>query len=337
MNLTPEQYRILFGDSPPEDESRPAFLDAKRVVPDQQVPTPKPTFDVPPQVRNPRASEYNVSVEEQPPSTALVLVPSIPAPPEPRRPRAAEVLIALALFAALVASPFVLDRLNDDPEAEVLSEAVVAVEPSLAEPLETEPVGPSDEPSVAISELEGQRALVALANATVLPVDQVASGFNPNDYFAGSWPDSDGDCQSDREEVLIDRSIVDVGLDIDGCRVIVGRWIDPFTSQFLTDAAEIRVIRTVPLEIADQTGAADWTSAQQRAFAVDAAFEASLRVVAVNTADERGDRGPDEWQPEPALQCAYAVDWVSVKTRWNLAYTAQELEALQNMLTTCGS
>lgn len=339
VNLTPEQYRILFGESSPEVESRPVDTHVDAPV-DTPVTNPEPssTFDIPPQVRYAKTGEFDKETPPpRPPSTALVLVPPIEVLPERRQLRPAQVLIPLVVFAALIISPFLLDRFSDEPETEVLSEAVVVVEPSTAEPSTTAPSEENVGPASTATDLAAQRALDALRGATVVPLDQVTGGFDPDAYLADSWPDSDGDCQSDREEVLIDRSTDAVDLDVDGCRVVLGRWIDPFTGLTHTDPSGLRVIRTVPLEIAHQAGAVNWTRAQMRAFAVDAAFEPSLMVVAAATDDERAEQGPDQWRPEPPLQCAYAVDWVSVKTRWNLTYTAQEVDALQDMLTTCSS
>ncbi len=323
MDLTPDQYRILFGDEPPVGESRPDERPTRITA------SHKTTFDVP-------SGDRYVPIVTERRSPALSLAEPIDTTAGQRRLTARHVVIPLLVFLGLIISPFVLDRLEDEAETEVLSEAVVAVEPRAIES-STTPTEQNVEPSPQLAELEGERALGALETANVVESHATTDLFDADEYLADTWPDGDGDCQSDREELLIDRSTIEVTLDVDGCRVVAGQWIDAFTGSELTDPEELRIVRTVPLEIAHLAGATSWTRAQKRAFAVDVAFEPSLMVVTAEMAEARGERGPGEWQPEPAFQCRYAVDWVAVKSRWNLSYETQELESLQDMLATCRS
>ena len=46
----------------------------------------------------------------------------------------------------------------------------------------------------------------------------------------GGWADSDGDCQNTRHELLIARSLRPAELRTDGCLVLMGRWIDPYSA-----------------------------------------------------------------------------------------------------------
>ena len=323
MDLTPDQYRILFGDEPPVGELRPDKSPTRITV------SRKTTFDVP------SGDRYDPIVTEKR-RPALSLAEPIDTTAGQRRLTARHVVLPLLVFLGLIISPFVLDRLEDEAETEVLSEAVVAVEPRAIES-STTPTEQNVEPSPQLAELEGERALGALETANVVESHATTDLFDADEYLADTWPDGDGDCQSDREELLIDRSTIEVTLDVDGCRVVAGQWIDAFTGSELTNPEELRIVRTVPLETAHLAGATSWTRAQKRAFAVDVAFEPSLMVVAAEVAEARGERGPGQWQPEPAFQCGYAVDWVAVKSRWNLSYETQELESLQDMLATCRS
>jgi len=323
VDLTPDQYRILFGDEPPVGESRPDERPTRITA------SHKTTFDVP-------SGDRYVPIVTERRSPALSLAEPIDTTAGQRRLTARHVVIPLLVFLGLIISQFVLDRLEDEAETEVLSEAVVAVEPRAIES-STTPTEQNVEPSPQLAELEGERALGALETANVVESHATTDLFDADEYLADTWPDGDGDCQSDREELLIDRSTIEVTLDVDGCRVVAGQWIDAFTGSELTDPEELRIVRTVPLEIAHLAGATSWTRAQKRAFAVDVAFEPSLMVVTAEMAEARGERGPGEWQPEPAFQCRYAVDWVAVKSRWNLSYETQELESLQDMLATCRS
>jgi hypothetical protein len=53
------------------------------------------------------------------------------------------------------------------------------------------------------------------------------------------WTDDDSDCQDTRQEVLISESIGPVEMDDRECRVVSGRWFDPFTGQTFTDPSDL--------------------------------------------------------------------------------------------------
>ncbi len=51
---------------------------------------------------------------------------------------------------------------------------------------------------------------------------------------------------------------------------------------------------------------------------------------------QKGSRGPEEWRPpDETYWCTYAVDWISIKGRWDLTATDGEWKALRDMLDTC--
>ena len=50
----------------------------------------------------------------------------------------------------------------------------------------------------------------------------------------------------------------------------------------------------------------------------------------------KGVRGPDQWKPEDRTYgCQYAVDWITIKSTWELTVTQQEHTALVQLLNTC--
>ena len=330
MDLTAEQYEILFGERPSGEPRRkpapapPQATPVKIGAPPAGLSTR--TFDAPPEAYD----------SPNRPTVSLVRVaePEEIRPEPDRSPKA--VLIALTLFVILVLSPLALLQFRDDPDVEVLNEAVVAVDPNPVEtsPRESDAASTNSVPGLIAAERD--RALGALAAAEVSPTSLSSADFNADGYQANSWPDSDGDCQSDREEVLIEESLEEPSLDVDGCRVVGGRWIDAFTGQEHVDPEDLVVERLVPLEIAHSSGADVWTQAQQRAYAVDAAFGPSLVVVSEQSVQSRNSMGPDMWRPIEPLWCRYAIDWISVKSRWSLSYTTSEADGLSEMLTTCG-
>ena len=83
------------------------------------------------------------------------------------------------------------------------------------------------------------------------------------------WIDDDGDCQDTRQEVLIAESIEPVEMDNRGCRVVSGRWFDPFTGQTFTGPSDLDIDHMVPLAEAHRSGADTWDSGQREAYAND--------------------------------------------------------------------
>lgn len=66
----------------------------------------------------------------------------------------------------------------------------------------------------------------------------------------GGWADEDGDCQNTRHERLITLSTSPLTYSEDGCRVMQGRWSDPYTGVSHTAAQSLEVDHLVPLHYA---------------------------------------------------------------------------------------
>ena len=56
----------------------------------------------------------------------------------------------------------------------------------------------------------------------------IAYQYSRSDYK--HWIDADKDCQDTRQEVLIAESLEKPILDEKGCKVISGKWFDPYTN-----------------------------------------------------------------------------------------------------------
>ena len=74
------------------------------------------------------------------------------------------------------------------------------------------------------------------------------------------WIDADGDCQDTRQEVLIAQSLQPVVLDGRGCRVVSGRWFDPYTGQTFTDPGDLDIDHFIPLAEVHRSGGDIWTA-----------------------------------------------------------------------------
>lgn len=157
-----------------------------------------------------------------------------------------------------------------------------------------------------------------------------------DDYQPRGWFDSDGDCQSDRHEVLIAESQATLFYTANGCRVETGLWADRLDGRTYTDASQVEVDHTVALSAAHQAGAWQWDIETKQRFAHDLGYSGSLVVTGSANNQAKADRRPDQWQPpSQAAWCAYATDWVLVKVRWGLDFAITEVQALVLMLDTC--
>jgi len=135
----------------------------------------------------------------------------------------------------------------------------------------------------------------------------------------GNWIDADGDCQDTRQEVLIRDSLVRPRLSSDGCRVMSGYWVDPFSGHAMTDPSELDIDHLVPLAEAHRSGADTWPAVRRRAFANDLGSPFTLVAVTARTNRSKADGDPLSWLPmDPTRWCAYTSAWRTVKQRWDL-------------------
>ncbi|WP_200338623.1 HNH endonuclease family protein [Rhodovibrio sodomensis] len=163
------------------------------------------------------------------------------------------------------------------------------------------------------------------------------SGFQEYDRALYShWSDADRDCQDARQEVLISESRRPVQLSADGCDVVSGLWIDPYTGARLTDPSDLHVDHIVPLAEAHRSGAHRWSHAKRKAYANDLEDPRSLIAVSAGANMSKGADDPAHWLPENrSYRCTYVREWVAVKRRWDLSMDPAERRAADQVLTTC--
>ncbi len=152
----------------------------------------------------------------------------------------------------------------------------------------------------------------------------------------GGWGDEDGDCQNTRTEVLIAESLVEVSMDDEGCRVIAGEWLDPYTGIVITDPSKLDVDHFIPLAEVHRSGAAAWDSTRRHVFANNLQQSGALIAVSASTNRSKGDRDPADWlPPNEAYHCKYVKDWIDYKAAWQLTLDANESRVVAEILTRC--
>ena len=104
----------------------------------------------------------------------------------------------------------------------------------------------------------------------------------------------------------------------------------------MTDKAELDIDHLVPLAEAWESGGHLWAEAMWTRYANDLGDPRSLIAVSASTNRSKGARDPAEWwPPHSGYRCQYAVDWIAVKTRWDLAIDTAEQASIDAQLGQC--
>jgi len=166
--------------------------------------------------------------------------------------------------------------------------------------------------------------------------DPCLEGTTPTEYARrdwGRWLDVDGDCQDTRQEVLIRDSSIKVALDEDGCRVVAGRWTDPYDGSETVDPSKIDVDHVVALRDAHDSGGWQWSYEEKRLFFNDME---NLRATSQSTNRSKGARGPDEWLPPlESARCGYITQWLGIKGEYALTSSPEASGRVLYMLAIC--
>jgi len=178
---------------------------------------------------------------------------------------------------------------------------------------------------------------------TLLVVDDnpQREGYDRDDW-GGGWSDADRDCLNTRHEELMTTDLSgNPLLRADGCLVIGGSWLDPFTGRIFKDPKDLDIDHFVPLANAHRSGGWAWDQTTKKRFANDLDDPRHLVAVDKSANRSKGDKGPEEWTPrtnigpEGMSDCEYGDAWMDVKVRWGLTVTSKELAKLREMLSTC--
>lgn len=176
-------------------------------------------------------------------------------------------------------------------------------------------------------------AVVAAALDGIVVEPERRRGYEREDW--PHWLDSDGDCLNTREEVLIAQSLERPQLSGDGCGVVSGLWLDPYTGEQFRDPSVLDIDHIVSLQEAHDSGGHQWSRERRAAFANDFG---NLIAVSRSANRAKGAKGPEEWlPPDPGYFCRYVADWIAVKAAWGLSMDESERIAVGNMLRDCHS
>ncbi|HEY0117347.1 MAG TPA: HNH endonuclease family protein [Cellulomonas sp.] len=186
---------------------------------------------------------------------------------------------------------------------------------------------------VAADDLASARsALDVIAVRTPDPAD----GYT-RERFGRAWADVDGNGCDTRNDMLA-RDLSDVRLGPDGCVVLAGTLVDPYSGtriQFARgpDSAEVQIDHVVALDNAWRSGAQGWPAALRMTFAND---PANLLAVGGQANQDKGASDAAQWLPPQAgYRCVYVVRQLRVKVAYGLWLTPEEHAAADRALRGC--
>ena len=154
------------------------------------------------------------------------------------------------------------------------------------------------------------------------------------DQFGTAWKDVDHNGCDTRDDILT--RDLDKVKKRDKCTVVSGDLDDPYTGTSITfakaQAAKVQIDHVFPLGLAWQMGADHWTKDKRTQLAND---RDNLLAVSGRPNEQKGDKGPSEWQPPKAFQCTYAELFIGIADDYGLSVTKADHSELGDMLDTC--
>jgi ferredoxin len=184
-----------------------------------------------------------------------------------------------------------------------------------------------------------------LAGIPVIPIRVHA-----NDYrraaFGEAWTDDNsapgGHNGCDTRNDILDRDLVDKTLTaIKRCptAVATGTLHDPYTNDIVhftrgnQIGASVQIDHIVPLALAWDLGARDWSSDVRTRFAND---PGNLLAVEGKVNEDKGDGEPADWMPpNHGFWCQYAVQFAAVLRGYALPIDERSAAVLRDAATTC--
>ena len=94
----------------------------------------------------------------------------------------------------------------------------------------------------------------------------------------------------------------------------------------------VQIDHIFPLGLAWQMGASHWTKDKRTQLAND---RDNLIAVSGRPNEQKGDKGPAEWQPPKSFECTYAEKFIAVADEYGLTVTKADHSELTTMLDTC--
>lgn len=154
----------------------------------------------------------------------------------------------------------------------------------------------------------------------------------------GGWKvhTSNDRCSRTRELVLFRQADSQVPVNTnEHCRVLSGRWADPYTGHTFTNPLDLQIDHVVPLRHAYYAGAHNWRPAERCHYANFIGNSFHLMAVSGRENMSKGDKSPQYYMPpNPQFQCEYLSNWMKIKIIWRLWSSTSEVRSIENRFAT---
>jgi hypothetical protein len=192
--------------------------------------------------------------------------------------------------------------------------------------------------------------IVAPGTDVLAGISEIPVRIHGHDYrraaFGDSWTDDStapgGHNGCDTRNDILDRDLVDktyVATKRCPNAVATGTLYDPYTNEVIhftrgnQVGASVQIDHLVPLALAWDLGARDWTDELRIRFAND---PANLIAVQGQANQDKGDEQPADWMPpNHAFWCQYAVQFAAVLRGYGLPVDAPSAPVLRDAAATC--
>lgn len=201
------------------------------------------------------------------------------------------------------------------------------------EPLSASSENSSDNSSVEVN-LSDQTLAISLLETLQVKGRAPKTGYKRTEFYT-TWPNIDGCSLRQR---IIKREVGD-SAKLDGCDVIAGTFIEPYTGETRTYTSKnefsknIQIDHIVALSDAWQKGAQNLSKDERYALATD-----PLNLVAADSSanQQKSDGDAATWLPKnKAFRCQYVARQVSVKKKYSLWVSQAEHDAIKDVLSSC--
>lgn len=152
-----------------------------------------------------------------------------------------------------------------------------------------------------------------------------------------------------RARILQQTSLVAVKTSSNGCTVIYGSWVDPYTGETLTGNPyqgddgmnnDLDIDHIIPLKYVNSHGGSEWSYEQKRSYGSSLSAMENGVYVAVSASENRkkSDSGPSEYYPpNESYKCEYARKWRDIARGYGISLSLSDYNIIQNILVKCAS
>lgn len=163
------------------------------------------------------------------------------------------------------------------------------------------------------------------------------TGYDRDGLF-GKWADPDRNGCDARNDVLA-RDLSSEVVDSDGCKVLSGKLIDPYSGVTVSFVQGRGTSQLVPIDhivaVSDawQKGAFNWDANKRVNFYND---PLNLQATQMKLNSQKGDGDAATWLPPlKSYRCSYVARQIAVKAKYSIWITIAEKAAMKSILAKC--